>query len=653
MPKSRSKPSSPAPKRTLNTAQRQAADVVDGPVLVIAGAGTGKTHTLIHRLVHLVEAGVPPESILLLTFTRRAAQEMIGRASEILGGRCDRVGGGTFHSFANMMLRRYGPAIELDRDFTVIDQGDSFEILSGIRSELGLSKRERRFPQRTTISAILSKAVNKQVSIETILDEEYPQFVHEEEPLVEIDKRYRKYKTERRLLDFDDLLVELVHLLEASAETRSRVLDRYRYVMVDEYQDTNILQAHITRLLAGTERNILVVGDDAQSIYAFRGANYRNLFDFNEEFDDARLIKLEENYRSTKPVLDVANALMEQMSEAFKKELFTRRDGGELPRLVEAATEDEQARFITSEIERFRERGVPLSEMAVLFRASRHAFPLEVELQRADIPYVKYGGFRFLEAAHIKDVLAHLRVLANPSDDLSLIRVLMLQGGIGRTGAQKIQSAVAGKPASQGLKEYPGRGKVKASVGRLSKLFGRLEELQSSPVSCLQEVIEDYEPMLQERFDDWPRRKRDLEQLVVMCERYRSLTSMLTDFSLDPPTRSSRDNLAGETGEDRLILSTMHSAKGLEWKVVFIIQAVDGYIPMVSRYDDEEDEERMDEELRLFYVAVTRAKDTLCVVWPGETPRSSYLGWSMPSRFITSMPEELFQVESAYRLMRS
>ncbi len=634
----------------LNRSQDEAASALDGPVLVIAGAGTGKTSTLVHRLVRLVESGVPAQSILLLTFTRRAALEMTERASRLLrGGAIGRLAGGTFHSFANLILRRYGGLAGVPSDYTVLDQADTHEILGGIRSELKLSARARGFPQRGTIAAILSKATNKEVEIEQIVEDEYPQFLHETATLTEIGGSYEKYKLERRLLDFDDLLVGLRRLLQDSQQARTRIAKRYQYVMVDEYQDTNTLQAQITRLLAGEKRNVMVVGDDAQSIYAFRGARHRNLFDFHEEFADARLITLEQNYRSTQPVLNVANALMTQMSSSFRKRLFTERVSGAKPLLVEAMDEEEQAKFVTEKVNELHRAGTRLSEMAVLFRAGSRSFALELELESRRVPFVKYGGFRFLESAHIKDVLAHLRVLANPFDDLSLARMLMLLHGVGRVGARKIQQAVAGESLARGLKAYPARGKTREGLARLAKLLGELECSGASPASRLQLVVEYYRPILEKRFDDWPRRQRDLEQLVALCGRYRTLEALLTELAIDPPTTASRRQLATPGGEDKLVLSTMHSAKGLEWRVVFVIQAIDGCIPMVHGSDDDDD--KLDEELRLMYVAVTRAKDELFLVHPRETARGYGFGWAGVSRFIEAVPDGLVIRRQASELL--
>jgi DNA helicase-2/ATP-dependent DNA helicase PcrA len=635
--------------RPLNSSQQKAAEILEGPLLVIAGAGTGKTHTLVHRLVRLVEAGVPAESIVLLTFTRRAAAEMIARAAAILG-RDEPVSGGTFHSFANLVLRRYGSALGLAPRFVILDQSDTFEILGALRTDLKEATLSSRLPRRETIASVLSRAVNKQAAIADVVAEEYPQFFEHISHLEILAARYEQYKRERNFVDFDNLLVLLIRLLEESEEASARVRELYRYVMVDEYQDTNVLQARITHLLAGEAKNVMVVGDDAQSIYAFRGACHRNLFDFKSGFEEAPVVTLSENYRSTQGILDLANGLMSQMSEAFRKNLTTVRGKGGKPLLVEASDELEQARFVASEVVRLSADGVPLGQVAVLFRASRHAFALEVELARLGIAYVKYGGFRFLESAHIKDALAHLRLVVFPADDLSLGRVLTMRAGIGKSGARAIGQHLVGKPLVSGLRSFRARAKVRASLDSLAALLEELEGLRDQPSRCLEKAIEAYAPLLELRYDDWPRRKRDLEELVGLSRRYRSLASMLTDLALEPPTASRRDNLAADPAKrDELVLSTVHSAKGLEWKVVFLIQLSDGSIPLVSPLGPDPDDDSLDEELRLLYVAVTRAKDELYLVWPRETARGDY--GSMPSRFLTALPEELFQHCRAHELV--
>jgi DNA helicase-2/ATP-dependent DNA helicase PcrA len=628
----------------LNPAQREAAQSLSGPVLVVAGAGTGKTRTLVHRLVALIRAGVPGESILLLNFTRRAAQEMIDRATALLHEQAPgRVSGGTFHGFANLMLRRFGEAIGLPRDYTILDQADSFEILAGLRTDL---KVGRGFPRRETIAAILSRAVNESAAIADVVKAEWPHFLGEVPRLSQIASHYAAYKRQRRLLDYDDLLSELVRLLSESPPARARITDRYRYVMVDEYQDTNFLQARITRLLSGPERNLMVVGDDAQSIYGFRGARYDNLFDFHKEYKDARVITLEQNYRSTQPILDLGNAVLNQMPRTFRKRLHTSRPGGSRPLLIDAMDEEEQAKVVLHEVRRHRQAGVPLSQIAVLFRASSHSFALELELSRHKIPYVKYGGFRFMEAAHIKDVLAYLRVLHNPADDLSLGRVLKLYEGIGQAGARRICQALAHAdahlPLHEALAAYPAKGVAKKGLQPLISLYGSLAREGLLPAARLAIVIEHYTPILKLCFDDWHRRQKDLEQLLAMCQGYRSLESLLTDMAIQPPTSAAGDNLTDDA-DGRLVLSTMHSAKGLEWQVVFIIGARDGWMPMFSSFGPDPEPDAIGEELRLFYVAATRAKDVLYVLWPRSTQRGGFgFDWPEVSRFVQAMPQGLF-----------
>jgi DNA helicase-2/ATP-dependent DNA helicase PcrA len=391
----------------------------------------------------------------------------------------------------------------------------------------------------------------------------------------------------------------------------------------------------------------MVVGDDAQSIYAFRGACHRNLFDFHAAFADAPVVTLEQNYRSTQAILDVANGLMIQMAEGFRKHLFTERGRGIRPKLVTASDELAQAQYVATEVRRLRGEGIPLREIAVLFRASRHAFALEVELAHLGIPYVKYGGFRFMESAHIKDVLAHLRLLAYPGDDLALSRVLTMRPGIGKSGARAIQSFLVGQELVEGMRRYRAKGKVRASLDEVSSLVADLEPLREAPAQCLEAAVARLKELLQERYDDWPRRIRDLETLVGLCSRYRSLRSMLTDLALEPPTASRRESLAEPAEEkDELVLSTVHSAKGLEWKAVFVIQVRDGTIPMVPAFEDEAEPESLDEDLRLLYVAVTRAKDHLYLAWPREVSSGAY-GWSLPSRFLAALPEELFEPVAA------
>ena len=437
-------------RNELNPAQHEAATAMEGPLLIIAGAGTGKTRTLVYRVAHLIDQGVDPRSILLLTFTRRAAEEMLRRASLLIDSRCSQVAGGTFHSFANLVLRKSGRHIGLSPSFTIMDRPDSEDVIQLIRTEMGLNLKEKRFPRKQTVAEIFSMTLNKHTPLSDLLELEYPHLVDVNFELAELFRRYIDYKRTKSLVDYDDLLTGLRDLLADHAEVRQRLSDTYRFIMVDEYQDTNHLQAEIVRLLAATHDNVAVVGDDAQSIYSFRGANFRNIMDFPKHFPGARIIKLEENYRSTQPILNLTNEIIQRAKEGYEKRLFTSKSSGARPKLVQAGSEQMQSQFVCQKILELREEGVPLWDIAVLFRSSFHSFDLEVELTRHKIPFVKRGGFQFMETTHVKDLLAHLRVLANPQDTISWNRILLLLEGIGPGAAKKSPngSSAAKMPSS-------------------------------------------------------------------------------------------------------------------------------------------------------------------------------------------------------------
>ena len=626
----------------LNPAQYDAATATEGPVLVVAGAGTGKTRTLVFRVARLVESGVDPANVLLLTFTRKAAAEMLRRASLLLDGRCDRVAGGTFHSFANSTLRRHGRALGLQSNFTILDRGDAEDVINLLRGGLGLDKKEKRFPRKQTINDMYSMAVNKSQPLPRLIEEEYGHLAEHLDDLLELHRRYVAYKAERQLVDYDDLLVKLRDLLVADAPTRQRVSRTYRYIMVDEYQDTNALQAEIVRALAAEHDNVMAVGDDAQSIYSFRGADFRNIMDFPLLFPGARVITLEENYRSTQPILDVTNAIIERARERYTKNLFSAKHEGNAPILVAAENENFQSRFVCQRILELREAGVPLDDMAVLFRSSFHSFDLEVELVRHDIPFVKRGGFKFIETAHIKDVLAHLRIVANPRDAVSWHRVLLLIEGVGpRSSEEIIQWMQAeGEPAAR-LEAFPRRA-FSTDLQALAGLLRRLREPTRVPAEQVDEVLRYYEPTLKRvHREDHPKRRKDLEHFATIAARYRELGTLLTDMALEPPTDSVGDVLASDPEEGLLTLSTIHSAKGLEWQAVFVIWAADGRFP--SEYNVHDDEE-VEEERRLMYVATTRAKAHLYITYPITIfDRTVGMVMGKPSRFIEGISPDLLR----------
>jgi DNA helicase-2/ATP-dependent DNA helicase PcrA len=620
-------------ENVLNETQYQAVSAVDGPVLVVAGAGSGKTRTLVYRVARLVELGVAPTGILLLTFTRRASQEMLRRAAGLVDG-CDRVAGGTFHSFANTVLRHYGRALDIEPNFTILDRGDADDVIGLLRSRMGLDTKERRFPRKRTIGEIFSMAVNRSQALPDLLESGYAHLLEHGDDLERLLARYVQYKAEKQLLDYDDLLVGLRRLLVGRRDIAEQLAKRYRYVMVDEYQDTNRLQAEIVRHLAVTHDNVMAVGDDAQSIYSFRGADFRNIMDFPELFPGTRIIRLEENYRSTQPILDLANEVIDRASEKYTKNLHTSRTGGEAPTLVQGADEEAQSRFVCQRILELREEGVPLDEIAVLFRSSFHSFDLELELQRHDLPFVKRGGFKFIETAHVKDVLAHLRIIANPRDAVSWHRVLLLIDGIGPKGAEDIFQWVQGGDPADRLASYQSRSQYVTELRRLAVLWREIEADELPPGEKVAHVAAHYVPLMRMiHREDYPKREKDLEHLISIAGRYRTLNGLLTDMALEPPTDSVGNVLAGPSTEEGLLtLSTIHSAKGLEWRAVFVIWVVDGRFP---QYFNVNDEAEMEEERRLLYVACTRAKDQLYLTYPIDIyDRSSGLVLGKPSRFL-------------------
>ncbi|HLP59454.1 MAG TPA: ATP-dependent helicase [Candidatus Deferrimicrobium sp.] len=630
-------------KAELNPQQLEAVINIEGPQLVIAGAGSGKTRTLIFRVAYLVENDISPQSILLLTFTRKASQEMMRRAATILDERCRHVSGGTFHSFANYILRKYALRLKIYPNFSILDRGDAEDIIGLIRSNMGLNKKEKRFPKKSTLNDIISKACNKCITIDDVVFDDYPQFQNDIDQIVDIAEKYSQFKKEKMIMDYDDLLVNLKILLETDEETRKKVSNTYRYIMVDEYQDTNKLQAEIAVLLASEHRNILAVGDDAQSIYSFRGANFRNIMDFPKLFPDARITTLEQNYRSTQPILELTNAIIEQAKEKFSKELFSNIEGTEKPIYIDALDEHEQAAFIAQRVLELREEEIPLSRIAVLFRASWHSNELEVELKSRNIPYVKYGGLKFAEAAHIKDVLSYLRVLHNSLDEIAWMRILLLIEGIGTVAASKIVDRIfqsGGDLAALLAADFD----KKKFTGGLQKLHGVLAHAAGSslnPAEKLQIIMEYYSPLFEKKYEDYRRRLEDLESLLRISERYTSLEQMLTDMALEPPTTSQTGVEQADDEDEKMILSTIHSAKGLEWHTVFIINLVDGFFPSFQSVDDDSE---LEEERRLFYVAATRAEKNLYLITPELESRSwstyepSGIVFSRPSRFIEEIP---------------
>lgn len=630
----------------LNPAQFEAVSHDDGPLIVIAGAGSGKTRTLTYRAARLVEEGHAPETILLLTFTRKAAGEMLQRASRLLDARCHQIAGGTFHSFANSVLKRYAAALDFPKSYSIIDRPDAESLVGFVVKDKIDVPKFGAFPRKKTLADIFSKMANKDASLEDIVDDEYPHFFPYVEVLQEIRVGYTELKKQQALMDYDDLLNNLWLLLDQHPEIRDHITARYRHVMVDEYQDTNRVQARIVRLLAGDHHNIMVVGDDSQSIYSFRGADFRNIMEFPALFPNTRVITLEENYRSAEPILALTNRLIDQAIEKYPKTLFSRRGGLHPPQLVHTGSENSQSRFVVDKIMELSRRGIHLNDIAVLFRAGFHAFDLEVELTREGITYVKYGGFKFMESAHIKDVLAYLRVLCNPYDRLSWFRILLLVDKIGPKSAQTLYDQVLQRAKGlHGFLEDNSKLAMKPDIQRLKEVMAAIDDPTLSPARRGEHILTYYLPILQHRFDDHPKRVRDLEQLLAIMETYDSLEHFLEEMTLEPPTTTvSGAFKTADDQEDRLVLSTVHSAKGLEWHTVFILWALDGRFPSLMAT---ENEGQLDEELRLMYVASTRAREQLYFMCPSQVyDRVSGMLLSQPSRFLADLPDTILERQS-------
>jgi DNA helicase II / ATP-dependent DNA helicase PcrA len=603
----------------LNPAQGTAATHEDGPLLIIAGAGTGKTRTLVHRVAHLIQRGVRPERILLLTFTRRAAQEMLLRAERLVGGTSRGVHGGTFHATGHRLLRRFGGAAGIPKDFSIMDQGDAEDLIQLSRAQLGYTTSHKRFPKKETLHYVYSRHINTEIPPEEIIREEFPQFTDYIDDFTRIFADYLQRKQERNLVDYDDLLLFWATMLEASPELAERISSLYDHILVDEYQDTNVLQSRILRGMCRSHANITVVGDDAQSIYSFRGANFRNILEFPKQFAGTTIVTLEQNYRSTKPILDVTNTLISRAEERFTKELWTERAGGDPPWLVSAREEQQQTRFVVDRILELHEEGTPLREIAVLFRAGYMSADLEIELTNRKIPFEKWGGLKFLETAHVKDVLAFLRILENPRDEVSWYRLLQLLPGVGEVTARAAISALATAAwESAAFARYAPPPRARAAHSALVQL---LDDLRRAPESEVPAVSADiarvrqlYDDILRQRYDRVDPRLADLDQLQVIAAGYPNRDAFLSALALEPP-QATQDLAAGDRREedDVLVLSTVHSAKGREWDAVFVIWAVDGWFPSARSLNDQD---ALEEERRLMYVALTRARNYLTVVHP-------------------------------------
>jgi len=619
----------------LNPAQRMAAEYGErqagaafkaGPLLVIAGAGTGKTMTLAHRVAHLVIEGVSPERILLLTFTRRAAQEMTRRVENIVRSATRDAnplpsGGlpwsGTFHSVANRLLRRFAHNLGLDPGFSVLDRGDSADVMDVVRHELKLSRTSRRFPKKDTCLAIYSRCVNTQQPLADTLDATYPWCSDWTDELAELFRHYVRRKQQSQSLDYDDLLLYWSHLV-GEPEFAEEIGSWFDHVLVDEYQDTNLVQAQILNALKPDGAGVTVVGDDAQSIYSFRAAEVENILGFPDQYmPTAQVITLEQNYRSAQPILDTANRLIAESERQYRKNLFSDRSDGAKPRYVTVEDSDAESEYVVSSILANRELGMQLKEQAVLFRGSHHSDRVELELVRRNIPYVKYGGLKFLEAAHVKDFLAVLKWAENPKNEVAAFRVLKLLPGMGPATATKCFEHLAiNDHQFATLQDFRAPAACADEWGNFCALMtslatGGIED--SGWQSQLSHVRRWYQPQLERLYDGLETREADLEQLEQISGRYATRERFLTELTLDPP--SAAGDLSGDPllDEDYLVLSTVHSAKGQEWEAVFLLNVSDGSFP--SEFATGKPA-MIEEERRLLYVAMTRARQSLSLVAP-------------------------------------
>jgi len=648
----------------LNEQQRKAVEhgvglaegETGGPLLIIAGAGSGKTNTLAHRVAHLIVNGADPRRILLMTFSRRAASEMSRRVERI----CRNVLGsnsailtdalawsGTFHGIGARLLRMYAEQIGLNVDFTIHDREDSADLINLARHELGFSKTESRFPTKGTCLAIYSRTVNSQTPLSEILRQHYPWVAMWEEQLKELFAAYVEAKQNQNVLDYDDLLLYWAQMV-GDPDLADDIGKRFDHVMVDEYQDTNRLQASVLMALKPGGRGLTVVGDDAQSIYSFRAATVRNILDFPTSFTPAAdIITLDRNYRSTQPILAAANSVIELARERFTKNLWTERESLERPKLVTVKDETEQANFIIDQVLANRETGMTLKQQAVLFRTSSHSGALEVELTRRNIPFVKFGGLKFLDSAHVKDMLSVLRFAQNPRDRVAGFRLLQMLPGIGPKKAGVILDTISSDPEPiMALAEIPPPPKTGADWTSFVTLLAGLGKTQQGWPSDVAQARLWYEPHLERMHEDADTRKADLLQLEQIAGGYASRERFLTELTLDPPDATSDQAGVPLLDEDYLVLSTIHSAKGQEWRSVFMLNVVDGCIPSDLGTGTTQE---LEEERRLLYVGMTRAKDSLALITPqrffthGQNSQGDRHVYASRSRFIPATLLQYFE----------
>ena len=642
-------------ERELNPQQLAVVKAAWGPLLVIAGAGSGKTRVVTYRVAYLIQSGVDSAGILLVTFTNKAAREMLHRVELLLpaaGGVAGRIWGGTFHHIGNRILRRHAPLVGYHPNFTILDREDAKKLMEACIRDLKINPKRSRFPKGEVLENLLGLSVNTRRSIDELVLDRYPFFYDLLDDIQAVSQRYRNRKRELNTMDFDDLLFYWEALLRDHPEVRARYSEQFQHILVDEYQDTNRIQADIVDLLAERHGNIMVVGDDSQSIYSFRGANFANILTFPERYPTAKIFKLEVNYRSTPQILHLANTSIIHNRFQFPKELQTVRPAGPMPCLVPAQDIMEQASFVAQRVAEIQDGGIPLFQIAVLYRAHYHSMELQMELTRRGIPFEVRSGLRFFEQAHIKDVSAYLKIICNPLDELAWKRVLLLYPRIGKATAEKIWrmiSAGASDPAAavdaqEVLREIPAgtRENWKSFTRTLARL--RDPKMTSDPGRMIGGVMkEGYEAYLQSRYPNYESRADDLRQLAAFASQYSSCQDFLSELALLTSMEGETTSIRGGDGKEMITLSSVHQAKGLEWSVVFIIWLAEGRFPslrsLAESGGDGEEEER-----RLFYVAVTRARDKLYLCYPRfAAERGGRAVIQRPSRFISELSEEGYE----------
>ncbi|SPE54666.1 UvrD/REP helicase [Verrucomicrobia bacterium] len=655
--------------RELNEQQHAAVTAPPGPSLVIAGAGSGKTRTLTYRVAYLLEQGIPAERILLLTFTNKAAKEMMRRVADLLGQEIPSLWGGTFHSIGNRILRQHADRLGYQRDFTILDREDARHLVSTCLAEADIDVKTVRFPKADVLGEIFSLALNTHKTVEQLVKEQYEYFDRLAPQIAQVEQRYAARKRASNAVDFDDLLALWLRLLQEHEDLRQQYQSRFQFILVDEYQDTNKLQSDLIDLLAARHQNVMVVGDDAQSIYAWRGANHQNILKFPERYAGAAMYKIETNYRSTPEILNVANAAIAANAGQFAKRLTTARRSGAKPQLVACGDAAEQAAFVAQRVLELREEGTALNKMAVLYRSHFHALELQLELTRRGIPFSITSGIRFFEQAHVKDATAFLKLVLNPRDELSFKRLAMLLPGIGARGAAKLwalfsaQFEGADNPESQPI---PGAGKAVPKAEPLatalqacspavpkktatawvqfSATLAQLEapEVRKDASKMLRLVLEAvYEEYLQENYPNFRSRLEDVEQLAAFAAQFTNVEEFLTELAL-LTNLEAEDQQGRRADDEQLRLSTIHQAKGLEFDAVFVIMLCDGLFPSARAMETAEGEE---EERRLMYVAITRARNELCLTYPLVRAWAGSSGDYMqhPSRFLSEIPRDLLE----------